>query len=87
MGLVMKVTVENIVRLWFAADTPIRQYKIVMNPMVWEACLRVSKGFTPPSGALNQEQYRKSDKMAFARAVLEEIQTKKLSGEAVYEWA
>ncbi|CAN5364671.1 hypothetical protein BH09BAC4_BH09BAC4_07730 [soil metagenome] len=87
MGLVMKVTVENIARLWFGADTPIRQYKIAMNPQLWAACQRVNQVFIAPSGALNREQYRKSDKSAFARAVQEELQSRKLLVEDIYELA
>ncbi len=87
MGLVMKVTVENIVRLWFGADTPIRQYKITMNPQLWATCERVSQDFTPPSGVLNQEQYRKSDKIAFAKAVQEKLLAKEILVNEVYEWA
>ncbi|QHV96529.1 hypothetical protein [Spirosoma endbachense] len=65
----MKVTISNIIGLWFGADTPIRQYKIVTNPEVWAACLHIADDFTPDSGALSPEQYRKSDKVSFARAV------------------
>lgn len=69
----MKSTVDNIKNLWFGADTPIRQNKIKLHPELWAACQRVNEQFNPPSGALNIEQYRKSDRLAFARAVLREL--------------
>ncbi len=87
MGLIMKVTLDNVVRLWFGVDTPIRQYKITMNPRLWATCERVSQYFTPPSGALNKENYRKSDKTAFAKEVLEKLLAKENLAEEVYEWA
>jgi len=65
----LKVTISNIIGLWFGADTPIRQYKIVRNPELWAACLDIAEAFMPESGATTVEQYRKSDKVAFARAV------------------
>jgi hypothetical protein len=70
---VLKLTVNNIISLWFGADTPIRQYKIKSNPALWAACQRVSLRFTPPSGASTLEQYRKSDLVSFARAVAQEL--------------
>ena len=69
----MKSTVDNIKNLWFGADTPIRQNKIKLHTELWAACERDNQHFTPPSGALNIEQYRKSDRLAFARAVLREL--------------
>ncbi|AUD04447.1 hypothetical protein [Spirosoma pollinicola] len=69
----MKSTVDNIKNLWFGADTPIRQHKIKLHPELWAACQRVNEGFSPPSGAPHMEQYRKSDRLAFARAVLKEL--------------
>ncbi|WP_338871896.1 hypothetical protein WBJ53_26590 [Spirosoma sp. SC4-14] len=69
----LKVTISNIIGLWFGADTPIRQYKILMNPELWAACLQVAAEFRPESGALCVEQYRKADKVAFARAVQAEL--------------
>jgi hypothetical protein len=69
----MKATVSNIINLWFGADTPIRQYKIKLNPKLWVACSQVSKNFSPPSGIDQVENYRKSDKVAFAEAVLEKL--------------
>lgn len=71
--ITMKSTVENIKNLWFGADTPIRQYKIKLHPEMWAACQRTSQEFMPPSGAGHIEQYRKSDKIAFAKAVLNEL--------------
>ena len=67
----MKLIVKNIANLWFSADTPIRQYKIKLHPEVWAACQKVSRNFNAPSGAIRIEQYRKSDKVAFANAVLD----------------
>ena len=84
MGLVMKVTVNNIINLWFGDDTPIRQYKIKMNPLLWVTCQRVSQNFVPASGAEQAEQYRKSDKMAFARTVQRELLAKQRVAEDVY---
>lgn len=81
MGLVMKVTVRNIMNLWFGDDTPLRQYKIKMNPQLWAACLRVHQTFTPPSGALSQEHYRNSDKVAFAHAVQQELRSREILAE------
>ncbi|WP_420148987.1 hypothetical protein [Spirosoma sp.] len=83
MGLVLKVPVSNIINLWFGDDTPIRQYKIKMNPKLWVTCQRVSQTFTPPSGALKQENYRKSDKVAFARAVLQALQSGRILVEEI----
>lgn len=69
----MKLTQKNIIDLWFGADTPIRQFKIKMNPQLWAACLKVNHYFKPPSGRAHTEQYRKSDKVAFAESVLNEL--------------
>ena len=69
----MKSTVDNIKNLWFGADTPIRQNKIKLHPELWAACQRVNENFQAPSGALSIEQYRKSDRLAFARAVLRDL--------------
>ncbi len=69
---VLKVTVNNIISLWFGAHTPIRQYKILMNPELWTVCQRVHLHFTPPSGAGLIEQYRQSDRIAFAKIVVQE---------------
>jgi hypothetical protein len=69
----MKGTSNNIISLWFGADTPIRQFKIERNRTLWLTCQRVSQVFVAPSGASTPEQYRKSDRSAFARAVLSEL--------------
>ncbi|GAB3925215.1 hypothetical protein [Larkinella terrae] len=73
MSVVLKPTVNNIINLWFGADTPIRQYKIKLNPDLWGACQQINQDFYPPSKSQYIEQYRKSDKVAFAKAVLEEL--------------
>jgi hypothetical protein len=73
MGLVMKVTPANIIRLWFGADTPIREYQIKMNPRLWTACNRVGQRFVAPSGAVVLSNYRNVDKREFARLVYEEL--------------
>lgn len=70
MGALMKVTVKNVIDLWFAEDTPIRYYKIRMNPQLWAMCQQVSEKLRVPSGKLSQKQYAKSAKVAFARLVL-----------------
>lgn len=80
----MKVTVSNIINLWFGDDTPIRQYKIKMNPLLWVTCQRVSQSFVSPSGAATPDQYRKSDKVAFARVVQQEVASKHRIAEDVY---
>ncbi|WP_138993231.1 hypothetical protein [Larkinella sp. C7] len=81
----MKGTSNNIISLWFGADTPIRQFKIERNRPLWSACQRVSQVFVAPSGALTPDQYRKSDRSAFARAVLEELNYRRVPEEATYE--
>lgn len=83
MGLVMKVTVNNVINLWFGDDTPIRQYKIKMNPLLWATCQRVSQTFISPSGAATPKQYRKSDKVAFAQVVQRELLTRRLMTDTV----
>ena len=70
----MKLTVKNIVDLWFSVDTPIRQYKVKLYPDVWDACQKANRYFKPPSGATHIERYRKSDKVAFAQKALNELQ-------------
>jgi hypothetical protein len=70
MRAIVKLTVKNVIDLWFAEDTPIRQYKIRMNPELWAMCQHVSQEFKAPSGRVTPAQYRKSDKVAFARLVL-----------------
>lgn len=83
----MKMTIGNIIGLWFGADTPIRQYKIKVNPELWEACQHVSVTFTPPSGAVSVDRYRKSDMVAFAIAVQQELSQYKPVDEEAYEYA
>ena len=78
MALLMKPTTNNIINLWFGADTPIRQYKIKHNPDLWAACQHVNRGFRPVYGEKSIEQYRKSDKAAFARAVQQELERGKV---------
>ena len=73
MSVVIKPTVSNIINLWFGVDTPIRQYKIKLNPDLWGACQRINRDFRPPSRRKQIELYRKSDKVAFAKAVQEEL--------------
>ncbi|WP_420149676.1 hypothetical protein [Spirosoma sp.] len=73
MSVVIKPTVSNIINLWFGVDTPIRQYKIKLNPDLWVACQRINNDFRPPSKRRQIELYRKSDKVAFAKAVQEEL--------------
>lgn len=70
MGAILKLTVKNVVDFWFAEDTPIRQYKVRMNPKLWDMCQQISLDFKAPSGAQEPKQYRKSDKVAFAKIVL-----------------
>jgi hypothetical protein len=67
----MRLTINNVINLWFGADTPIRQYKIRLNPEMWTACQQVSRNFKAPSGIQTPERYRKSDKVCFAKAVLD----------------
>ncbi len=82
MSIVIKPTVSNIINLWFGADTPIRQYKIKLNPDLWIACQRINRDFRPPSKRKHVEVYRKSDKVAFAKEVLEELErTRSVSSE------
>ena len=73
MGAIIKLSVKNVIDLWFAEDTPIRQYKIRLNPELWATCHEVSKTFKAPSGRLLASQYRKSDKVAFAQLVLDRL--------------
>lgn len=85
----LKVNPGNIIGLWFGVDTPLRDYKIKSNTEMWAACQRVHRVFKAPSGALSIEQYRKSDLVAFARAVQQEmaksVMALKLSGEYVHK--
>ncbi|MCK8490678.1 MULTISPECIES: hypothetical protein [Spirosoma] len=73
MSVVLKPTVSNIINLWFSEDTPIRQYKIKLNPAMWGACQHIQQDFCPPSKTQQIEKYRKSDKVAFAKAVQQQL--------------
>jgi hypothetical protein len=73
MSVVIKPTVSNIINLWFGVDTPIRQYRIKLNPDLWVACQNIDQDFSPPSKIQQTENYRKSDKVAFAKAVQEQL--------------
>ncbi|RRB00874.1 hypothetical protein [Larkinella rosea] len=86
MSVVLKPTVSNIINLWFGADTPIRQYKIKLNPDLWGACQQINQDFYPPSKNRTIEQYRKSDKVAFAKAVLEELERNKQANANTTLW-
>ncbi|MFD2936572.1 hypothetical protein [Spirosoma flavum] len=84
----MKITIKNIIDLWFAEDTPIRQYKIRMNPKPWAMCQQVSQDFRAPSGRVAQWQYRKSDKVAFAELVMVCLAKEEaMSEQEIYEMA
>ncbi|GAB4020876.1 hypothetical protein EXU85_03915 [Spirosoma sp. KCTC 42546] len=90
MGAIVKLSIKNVIDLWFAEDTPIRQYKIRMNPKLWAMCQQVSQDFKAPSGRLTPNKYRKSDKVAFARIVLDNLeqgQTEATSDEDLFELA
>lgn len=88
MSVVIKPTVSNIINLWFGVDTPIRQYKIKLNPDLWVACQRANRDFRPPSRRKQIELYRKSDKVAFAKAVQEELdRIRSTSDERVLSYA
>jgi hypothetical protein len=69
----LKMTRRNIIRLWLGAPTPIRQYKIQLNPDLWAAYLNVNKQFNPPSGASSIAMYTKADRVAFAELVEQEL--------------
>jgi hypothetical protein len=71
----LKPTTYNIITWWFAADTPIRHYKLSLSPILLGACQQVSQHFTPPSGATTVADYKRLDKLAFASAVAELIQS------------
>ncbi|GAB3887740.1 hypothetical protein [Spirosoma agri] len=73
MSAVLKPTVSNIINLWFSADTPLRQYRIKLNPDLWIACQHIHRDFSPPSKVQQLDKYRKSDKVAFAKAVQEQL--------------
>ncbi|GAB4024043.1 hypothetical protein [Spirosoma koreense] len=78
----MKLTVKNIVDLWFSADTPIRQFKVKLHPDIWAACEKTNQHFKAPSGIKQVERYRKSDKVAFAENVLKELTQEKVPNES-----
>jgi len=77
----MKVSERNVINFWFAEKTPIQQYKIKMNPRLWTACQQVSQEFKAPSGIPDPRQYRKSDKVAFARLVLAYLTARETASE------
>ncbi|WP_245776865.1 hypothetical protein [Spirosoma endophyticum] len=84
----MKLTVKNVIDLWFAEDTPIRRYKIKINPKPWQICQQVGQEFKAPSGRTDPTQYRKSDKVAFARLVLAGLaETEVYTEQGLYELA
>ncbi|GAB4049506.1 hypothetical protein [Spirosoma foliorum] len=88
MGAIVKLSTKNVIDLWFAEDTPIRQYKIRMNPNLWAMCERVSQDFKAPSGRQSPSQYRKSDKVAFAKLVLEKFsEEESVADKDLYELA
>ena len=77
MSARIKPTVNNIINLWFSVDTPLRQYKIKLNPEIWGACQAINQNFYPPSRKKPVEQYKKNDKVAFAKAVQEQLERSK----------
>lgn len=79
MSTVIKASERNVINFWFAESTPIQQYKIKMNPRLWTACQEVSKVFKAPSGVQNQNQYRRGDKVSFARMVLAHLASKEIA--------
>lgn len=74
MSTSIKPTLSNIISLWFGVDSPLRQYRIQCNPMLWGACQRTSQTFKPATHTKLIEHYRSADKAAFARAVQQEIE-------------
>lgn len=90
MGAIVKLSIKNVIDLWFAEDTPIRQYKIRMNPKLWTMCQQVSHDFQAPSGRSTPNRYRKSDKVAFAQIVLDNLErghTEAISDKDLFELA
>lgn len=81
MSTLLKFSEKNIISFWFAEVTPIQKYKIKMNPGLWVACQQVSQEFKAPSGVTNPKQYRKSDKVAFAKLVLVRLATKEMASQ------
>ncbi|GAB3794076.1 hypothetical protein GCM10028819_06960 [Spirosoma humi] len=81
MSTILKFSEKNIIGFWFAEATPIQKYKIKMNPNLWAACQQVSEEFKAPSGIPNPKQYRKSDKVAFAKLVLVRLAAKEMASQ------
>ena len=81
MSTILKFSERNVITFWFAEETPIQKYKIKMNPSLWVACQQVSKEFKAPSGISNPKQYRKSDKVAFAKLVLVRLAAKEIASQ------
>lgn len=79
MSTVIKASERNVINFWFAESTPIQQYKIKMNPRLWTACQEVSQVFKAPSGISNQKQYRRGDKVLFARMVLAHLTAREVA--------
>ena len=74
----LKVTIPNIISLWAGQDTPIRVYKIKMNPDLWAACQRVNCVFQPSSGAKSVVDYSRADLVRFAKEVQMELHRSEL---------
>ena len=86
MSTLLKPTPANIIHLWFGEDTPLRREKIRLNYPLWHACRQVSLRFVAPSGSQSPSTYRRSDKMAFAMLVLEELNQTESTLEADYHY-
>ncbi len=87
MSTILKPTVANIIHLWFGADTPIRREKIRLNYALWQACQQANRRFSPPSGNGSPATYRRSDRVAFAQLVLQELAHSELLLETSYQHA
>lgn len=74
MSTTIKPTIGNIISLWFGVDTPLRRHRIQLNPVLWSACQRTGLTFNPPSKVKEIERYRSADRMAFAKAVQQELE-------------
>ena len=81
----LKINANSISHLLLAQDTPIRAYKIKMNPELWTACQQVSRRFIPPSGAKSVDAYRRQDLICFSKAVQDELQSGKLASRCIPE--